>query len=319
MMKKVIYILLIWAGCRNSLQAQQELLSTQFMFNKMAINPALAGQEKYTGITAMVRDQWNGLPGAPKSQMLTVNLPRIQDKIGLGFTLKNQQVGIFRHTTIGGIYSYKFLLGDGALLSMGVEFNARSFIADFSDPALVATQGLTTDPSIPQGKQSINIFNVGYGVYFSAKKFFMGASIPRLIKTDLDFDNNNVVTEEVRHLFLMAGTAFAVNRELDLHTQTLFKFSENAPFDFDLNVSVTLDKKYTGGLTYRAGGARGDIGESLDLIFGFKLNDKLMVGFSNDFTTSKLRSYTNGSIEIILQYDLGKKKDRVVVVNPRYF
>ena len=94
--------------CLTLAKAQQELLSTQFMFNKMAINPALAGQEKYTGITAMIRDQWNGLPGSPKSQMLTVNLPRIQDKIGLGFTLKNQQVGIFRHTTIGGIYSYKF-------------------------------------------------------------------------------------------------------------------------------------------------------------------------------------------------------------------
>jgi hypothetical protein len=29
--------------------------------------------------------------------------------------------------------------------------------------------------------------------------------------------------------------------------------------------------------------------------------------------------FTNGSIEILIQYDLGKKKDRIVVVNPRYF
>ena len=168
--------------CLTLAKAQQELLSTQFMFNKMAINPALAGQEKYTGITAMIRDQWNGLPGSPKSQMLTVNLPRTQDKIGLGFTLKNQQVGIFRHTTIGGIYSYKFLLGDGALLSMGVEFNARSFVADFTDPALVATQGLTTDPSIPQGKQSINILMLGMVYILVQRNFYVGASVPRLIK-----------------------------------------------------------------------------------------------------------------------------------------
>ena len=317
-MRKITLIFQLLALCFG-LSAQQELMSTQFMFNKMSINPAFAGQEKYTGFTVMVRDQWNGLPGAPKTQMLTVNLPRSQDRVGIGFTLKNQSIGIFRQTTFGGIYSYKFLLGDGALLSMGVEFNARNFVADFTDPALVATQGIPNDPSIPQGKQSINIFNVGYGVYFNARNFYVGASVPRLIKSDLDFDTNNSVSEEVRHIFLMAGSAFPVNRELDIHTQTLLKFSENTPFDVDLSVSATLDKKYTGGLTYRTGGGRGDIGESLDLLFGFKINDQLMVGFSNDFTTSKLRSFTNGSIEILLQYDLGKKKDRIVVVNPRYF
>ena len=65
-------------------------------------------------------------------------------------------------------------------------------------------------------------------------------------------------------------------------------------------MSATLDKNTR--VESRIGqGARGDVGESLDLIFGFKLNENLMIGFSNDFTTSSweaipmaaLRSYCN--------------------------
>ncbi|MBK8700854.1 MAG: PorP/SprF family type IX secretion system membrane protein [Saprospiraceae bacterium] len=318
-MRQLTIILCLVALVMVKGNSQQELMSTQFMYNKMSINPAFAGHEKFLTCTAMIRDQWNGLPGAPKQQLLSVNLPRIQNRLGLGFNLKNQQIGIFKHLSFSGIYSYKFLLGESALLSMGIEFTGRNFIADFTNPQLVATQGLANDPSIPNTKQSINLFNVGYGLYFSADKFYIGASVPRLIKSDLDFDNNNIVTEEVRHLFFMTGTAFPVRRYLFIHAQTLLKFSENAPFDVDLSLSATLDEKYTGGINYRLGGARGDIGESIDLMFGFKVTEDMLIGFSNDFSISKLRSYSNGSIELLIQYDFGNKKNRVVVVNPRYF
>jgi type IX secretion system PorP/SprF family membrane protein len=318
-MKKYIQILIYLLVMVQS-RAQQEQMSTQFMFNKMAINPAFAGHEKYTGLTMMIRDQWNGIPGAPKTQMLTANLPRMgSDKIGLGFTVKSRQIGIFKDNTISGIYSYKFLFGENSLLSMGVEMSGRSRISDFTDPELIATQGIEIDPSIPKTKLNRNSFNVGYGLYFNTNKFYLGASVPRLIENDLDFDQNKSVSGEVRHLLVMTGTAFKVNRELVLSTQALMKFAKNSPFDFDFNVNATLNEKYTGGLTYRAGGASGDIGESLDLLFSFQISDKFMVGFSNDFTLSKLRRFDNGSVELIVNYALGKKVNRVVVVNPRYF
>ncbi len=318
-MKKHIQILIYLLLLTKSI-AQQEHLSTQFMFNKMAINPAFAGHEKYMGLTMMIRDQWNGIPGAPKTQMLTANLPRMGgDKIGLGITLRSRQIGIFKDNTLSAIYSYKFLFGDNSLLSMGVEISGRSRISDFTDPDLIATQGIGIDPSIPKSKLNRTSLNAGYGLYFTTNKFYLGASVPRLIENDLDFDKNKFVSEEVRHLFVMTGTAFKINREIVLNTQAFMKFAKNSPFDFDFNVSATLNDKYTGGLTYRAGGASGDIGESLDLLFSFQISDKFMVGFSNDFTLSKLRRFDNGSVELIVNYALGKKTNRVVVVNPRYF
>lgn len=318
-MKKHIQIL-IYLLLLTRVIAQQEHMSTQFMFNKMALNPAFAGHEKYTGLTMMIRDQWNGIPGAPKTQMLTANFPRMGgDKLGIGVTIKSRQIGIFKDNTLSGIYSYKFLFGENSLLSMGVELSGRSRVSDFTDPDLIATQGLDIDPSIPKSKFNRTSINVGYGLYFTTNKFYLGASVPRLIENDLDFDQNNSISEEVRHLFVMTGTAFKVNRELVISTQALMKFAKSSPFDFDLNVNATLNEKYTGGLTYRAGGSTGDVGESLDLLFSFQISDKFMVGFSNDFTLSKLRRFDNGSVELIVSYALGKKKNRVVVVNPRYF
>jgi type IX secretion system PorP/SprF family membrane protein len=316
---KINIIVAIMITVCTNICAQQEHMVTQFMFNKMSINPAFAGQEKYLGLTGVIRDQWNGFPGAPKTQMISANFARKNNKIGFGATIKKSEIGIFKHLNYSGIYSYKFLINDNSTLSMGIEMSGRNFVSDYANPDLVATQGVALDPSIPQTKVSQNLFNVGYGLYFSNKKYYLGASIPRLIKNSLDYDKNKFVSSEVRHLYVMGGTGFVLKNELELNTQFLMKFAQNTPFDIDINTNVVLDDKYTFGLTYRLGGANKDFGESIDLLFGFNITDDLMIGFSNDFTISKLRSYENGTIELLMQYTIGKKKQRVVVVNPRYF
>jgi type IX secretion system PorP/SprF family membrane protein len=298
---------------------QQEHMVTQFMFNKMALNPAYAGHDKYLSITGMMRDQWNGVPGAPKTQIITVNLPRRGNKFGYGFSIKNNTVGIFKNLQYSGIYSYKFLLGDNAMLSMGLEFLGKNLVSDFTKPDLVASQGLTQDPSIPQSKISQNYFNVGYGIYCHTPKYYFGISVPKLIRNNLDYDNNTTISDEVRHLYVMGGGSWPVHQSVKLNAQILLKMAEHSPFDVDINSSVVLDEKYNFGLTYRHGGGRGDVGESIDLIFGFDLTEQIMVGFSHDFTLSDIRSFDNGSIELLVKYAIGNTKKKVVVVNPRYF
>ena len=302
--------LLVWS--------QQEQMYTQFMFNKLAINPAYAGNENYLGFTALFRDQWNGFPGSPKAQLLSVNLPRIGERIGVGFNLRRQTIGITTNINYSGIYSYKFPLSNGTI-SMGLEFAGRNLRMDFTDSRLLAIDGLENDPSIPNQMINKNLFNVGYGIYFNTRNYYFGASVPRLIKADLDFDTNDVFSSEARHLFIMGGAAFPLKDDLSMTFQTMFRLAENSPFSTDMSMMFTLDEKYTGGLHYRFGGATGDVGESFALLFSFQVTHNLMVGFAQEFTLSKIRTYDNGSLEVIMHYALGKKKNRVVVINPRYF
>lgn len=298
--------------------AQQQQMYTQFMYNKLALNPAFAGNETYLSASLLYRDQWNGFPGAPKAQVFNVNMPRIGSRIGIGLNLERQTIGITEKITYELMYAYKFLLADGTL-SMGMNVSGRKYTQDYTDSRLFAIQDITIDPSIPQTVQSRNLLNAGFGVYFNTNKFYMGASIPRMIKADIDFDKNDLFSTEVRHLFLMTGGTFILSNDLRLTPQLFFRIAENTPFGIDLNGSVTLKNQYSAGLTYRTGGTKGDIGESIDVIFSFQMSEQLMMGFAYDIGLSKLRTASNGSLEMILTYNLIPRKIKSVIINPRYF
>lgn len=318
MIRRCIIFAILWNICLVSVSAQQEEMVTQFMYNKLSLNPAFAGHDNFLSASILIRDQWNGIPKSPKTQLIGVNLPRFGEQYGVGFNLRHNEAGIFTNTTLSMSYAYKFKLNNETSFSLGMDISGRNRKADFTDPALVATEGLANDPSIPVGIQSQNLFNIGTGVYLNARQFYIGASVPRLITNNLDYDANKSVSDEVRHLFLMGGVDIPINKEIKLKTQTLIKLAENSPFDADLNFTTVLDDKYSGGITYRFGGGQGDIGESLDVIFGFNLTEQLTTIFSIDFTLSQIRKFDNGSLELGVSYAFIKKK-KVVVQNPRYF
>jgi type IX secretion system PorP/SprF family membrane protein len=316
MIKKVFISLFVIAY--GFVFGQQQQMYTQFMYNKLSLNPAFAGNETYFSLALLYRDQWNGFPGAPKAQLISLNMPRVGKRIGLGVNLERQSLGITEKITYEAMYAYKFFLGEGTL-SMGMNVSGRNYVQDYTDSRLFAIQGLDIDPAIPSAIQSRNLFNAGFGIYFNTNNFYLGASIPRMIKSDIDFDSNNLFSTEVRHLFFMVGGTFVVNNDFRVTPQFMFRAAEDSPYGMDLNFSGTYLEKYSAGITYRTGGGKGDLGESLDLIFGMQLSDRMMLGFAYDITLSKLRTIDNGSLEVILNYNFIPRKIKTVIVNPRYF
>ena len=139
---------------------QQQQMYTQFMYNKMSLNPAYVGNESYLSMSLLYRDQWNGFPGAPKAQLVSINLPRLGNRVGLGVNLERQTIGITEKITYELMYAYKFFMGEGTL-SMGMNVSGRSFVQDFTDTRLYAVQGIEDDPSIPKTQQSRNLLNAG--------------------------------------------------------------------------------------------------------------------------------------------------------------
>ena len=300
------------------LLGQQDVLLTQFMYNKLSLNPAYAGQNDYTHLSLTYRDQYNGFPGAPTYQIASINLPTLRKSLGIGFDLQNNTIGISQVSSISMMYAYKFFL-QKASLSMGMRVVGRRHTIDFTDDRLIAIQGIDLDPSIPSEVVNKNLMNVGFGIYFEAENYYLSLSSPGLVRSDIDFDDNEVFSRTSRHIYLMGGADFYVTEELNFSPQILVKYAENAPFDVDVNLGLTLDDKYTGAITYRFGGAQGDVGESIDLLFGLQLTPRIMLGFSLDFTLSKLRTYDNGSMEIVFGYSFRDGAPRAKMINPRYF
>ena len=61
--------------------AQQDPLFTHYMFNTLAVNPAYAGSRDALTVTAIARQQWLSIEGAPNTQTLTVHSPIINDRL----------------------------------------------------------------------------------------------------------------------------------------------------------------------------------------------------------------------------------------------
>jgi type IX secretion system PorP/SprF family membrane protein len=318
-MKKIYFTAITIIACIAFSHAQQQPHNTQFMYYKQGYNPGFVGSQESTCLSCIYRQQWLGLDGAPSLAVASFNMPLSNQRVGVGANLFRHTIGITSIYNIDGMYAYRIRLGQG-MLGIGIQGSIRSMEHDFQ--RTVATQSKQDDPSIPATTRDKFLFNFGSGMYYTSKRFYFGASVPRLLRNNIDFaDSDVVITREIQHLYLMGGLTFPLGEKLMLQPQALLKMVKGAPVDFDANVNLRIVDKYVAGLTYRLGGDKNTgMGESLDILIGAQLTDKLVVGFSYDYSISQIRTYTAGSIEMTAHYCIGAGNAKAKeYVNPRFF
>ena len=315
---KPVYTLLL---CCFSLAlfAQQEEQYTQFMYYKLGFNPAFAGKDGAPTLSALVRTQWIGIDGAPQTQLLTFNTPALNGRVGIGGTIARQTIGVTENYTADASYAYHLRLGNGTL-GIGIQASVRLFRINFSET--LGTQPIDTDPAIPMSDRSRYVPNFGAGFYYESKNAYAGFSIPRLLENNIDLaSSGGVLSKEVRHIFMMAGLNIALSDKVEMQPQILLKYVAGAPFDADVNLNFAFFNKFTTGLSYRLGGSnRTNAGESVALLLGTRLSEQLILGLSYDLTLSELRDYNSGSVEAVLRFMFGGRKDRPGdFEDPRFF
>lgn len=316
-MKNIIITLLI-AFVSLPLLAQQDQQYTQFMFNKMGLNPAYAGANDAPCISAIFRNQWLSVNGAPQTQLLTFNMPIRNKRIGIGASLIRNTIGITENYTAEAAYAYRLRLGRG-YLRLGLQGSVRLLRNDFSE--VESTQPKDTDGAIPVGLQSKFVPNFGAGAYYSSGSFYIGVSIPRLLRNSIDLaDSGMEISREVSHIYTMGGVLLDLGENLQLQPQILLKYVKGAPFDADVNINFIFMDKFTTGVSYRLGGSRiTSAGESISLLLAAQVTESLLFGLSYDTNLSEFRNYNNGSVEAALRYCIGGKSEGEEFTNPRFF
>ncbi len=319
MLQRILVSLALLVCLASQSDAQQQRLYTMFMYNKLGLNPGYAGYHEHGCLTAIYRSQWLGFEGAPETQVLSFHSPLGGDRIGLGLGLSRESIGISSQITLDGIYAYKVPVGNGTL-SLGAQASIRSMNVDYTDPAVMAVEDLTLDQGIDLGQDNRFVANFGAGVYYHTDHFYFGVSAPRMMNSDIDFEENNLfIAREERHWYAMTGVVLPLSHTVDLVPQVLARYTGAAPPDFDINASLIWKRDYSLGFTFRTGGGEGDIAESLDLIATARVARGLMLGVAYDLTLSELRKYSNGSIEVLMRYCFNDVGRQGVFVNPRYF
>ena len=115
---KYIYLLLFCIISSITGLAQQLPQFTQYMYNTISINPAYAGSRDGFSITALNRNQWAGVSGAPKTQTLSIHSPLTNDKVGLGLSVINDKTGYENYTYAYGDFAYRLDFNNDVSLAM---------------------------------------------------------------------------------------------------------------------------------------------------------------------------------------------------------
>ena len=168
------------------------------------------------------------------------------------------------------------------------------------------------DVSIPGLEEGSTTPNFGIGGYYYTPTYFVGLSVPRLLKNSLflDREDNTIKRAEALTYYFTGGFVAPLSANVKLAPTALVTYTPNAPLDVDFNANVFFLENFMVGASYR-------LGDSLDGLVGFQFANGLRLGMAVDFTTSDLEKATNGSWEIMLGYTF-KCKD-CNVNHLRYF
>lgn len=306
----VVFLVLVVGG----LSAQQDAQYTQFMYNKLGFNPAFAGSVESTEVQAVFRQQWLGLNDAPSSQIATLNTPLTSNGTGVGARLSRVTVGLEQQYNVEGSYAYRFPIGRGSRLGLGVSASARYFNIEYQNANPI--QGGGVDAAIPGATESKILPNFGAGIYVDGPNYYLGISVPRLLQNDIDLGSEEtIISREARHFYFMGGVKVRVNDKLSLEPQMLAKYVSGAPFDADFNLTAYLGSSLFTGLSYRLGG--NGAGESASVLFGTYVSDHISMCLAYDLGLSDLNTAQSGSVEMAVTYSFGGRPASGGVIDPR--
>lgn len=288
--------------------AQQLPQFTQYMYNTISINPAYAGSREALSVVALHRSQWVGFKGGPITQTLSVHTPLRNDRIGLGLSLIEDDLGPQNFTYLYGDFSYSIPTGSDGKLAFGLKggFTQFSFDADFrldednqNDPLIYGTK----DRWAP---------NIGAGVYWSTNKIYASLSAPRILNNDANNENDFEALERISYYFT-AGGIVDISKSFKLKPSVLIKATNGAPVSYDLTSSLLYKEKFWLGGSYRIN----ELTAAAGLYAGFQISRQLLIGYAYEKPISEIADYTSGTHEIILMYEFKFLSSKLK--SPRYF
>lgn len=292
MSKKLVYLFVLFLSI--GVKGQQTVQYSQFVFNQFAYNPALAGSKECMDVKLGYRTQWVGLEGAPRTAFGTFHTkikfkksrnPRVTH--GVGALVESDAIGPLSRTTINLAYAYHFPVARDVKASVGVFAGLQQFRVDVNKMSLANGN----DPAINGSGARYFIPDVAPGLFLSHKNWFAGYSIKQIVRNKwkiLGTDSRN----RWHHNFVF-GKRFKTNGGVNLVPSAMLKVTGFSAPALDINLMAEINPYFELGGSWRNG----------DAIIGmvkFRFLNFFTLGYSFDFTTSRMRYGSSNTHEIIL-------------------
>ncbi|WP_188604286.1 PorP/SprF family type IX secretion system membrane protein [Aquaticitalea lipolytica] len=285
--------------------AQQLPQFTQYMYNTISINPAYAGSRETLSVVGLHRSQWVGLEGGPTTQTLSIHTPLRNEKIGLGLSIINDELGYENLSYIYGDFSYTIQTSEKAKLAFGLKAGFTSYSLD---PEYRQSQ--IDDPTI-RGIEDRWSPNIGAGVYWNTNRWYLGLSAPRILTTNNNREEGYQALERISYYFT-GGYVFDLGESTKFKPAMLLKATNGAPLSFDVTANFLFNEVFWIGGSYRINERASAIGGIAD----FQISKQFRIGYAYEYPLSDLRPYTSGTHEVLIMFEVFKSKR---VKSPRYF
>jgi type IX secretion system PorP/SprF family membrane protein len=269
---------------------QQRPLQSLYLFDQLLLNPAYSGMQNQLSATAIYRNQWVNLEGAPKTFSATVHSAFRKNTMGVGLIAANDQIGIHTDASVFGTYAYRIKLNRKYTLSMGLQGGFNNIRSDFNKLSIKNQN----DSQLQGVIQNFNP-NVGGGLILRHNRYYLGFSVPYLINSRVLEGVSADLTTRHRYYYLMGSMAVDLSEQVRFIPGLQMRFQEKAPYGLDLN-GLLIFKRVVGlGSSYR-------LSQGFTGLFQLTLNENFRLAYAYDFTSATLRTSASGSHEMMINY-----------------
>ncbi|MDO6516397.1 PorP/SprF family type IX secretion system membrane protein [Zobellia uliginosa] len=282
---------------------QQPPQYTQYMYNTAVLNSGYSANSTLEA-TLLHRSQWVGIDGAPETQSLSVQ-GKLRERISLGLTAINDNIGAANDLDINGTFAYEIPTGYTTKLSLGVNAGIDVLKVDWS-------KGIYQDGLDPVFAENVNKIRpvFGAGAYFYSSNWYVGLSTHNFLNSQIYNDDEVEVTDRKSQYYLMAGYVLDLSDNLKFKPAILTKHVAGAPITVDVSGNFLIKETLALGLAYR-------YNDAISALAGLHISKSFFLGYAYDYSTTGLKSYNDGSHEIILKYNLFNAQKRAL--SPRFF
>lgn len=287
--------------------SQQDPQSSLYQFNPLAVNPAYAGSAGGLQSNILYRSQWTGLPGAPKTFTANIHAPISNESLGLGLSVSNDQIGVFKRTQATAVGAYHLKMKTWRL-AFGLQLSFSQYSIGLSSVNHSIDGSIDNAFSADFNESTINF---GTGLFAYGKNWYGSIAMPHFRKNVLSVNTTqlDLTAFETPHIYAQAGYVHTINPMWSIKPNTMIKYVSGAPVSFDLNVVGYYKKMIGVGAGYRSD-------KSLVALTEIQLHPFLKVGYAYDFGLSNLATYAASSHEFFLRYAIGQKG---IHISPRLF
>lgn len=307
-MKKQLLLILaiITCGLKGICQDPQ---FTQFYSNPLYQAPSFAGATSGYRIGINYRDQWPKMPGLLRTFNVAADANIDKINSGLGLIALRDVAGSanYSNTYIGLLYSYNIRFSRRIYLRPGLGFYYAQRTLDYEKLVFASQLYANSDiqPVLPEDFANVQSFDWSASLLLSMRNSWIG-----LCADHLNHPNVSVTSYDYKYplKFTIFGglKLFKLERLIGTKRQTVTIAANYRHQGSTDQVDVGLYWNYAPivlGVWYRDLPLIKDYSrrDALSILLGYNYKD-LNIGYSYDFTLSKLVTSTGGAHEISLSY-----------------